>query len=255
MKTKRLARRELALTSAAQHTCEAGGWIRFCEPVSVVGADANALLALAVDPRPGNLRVALDDGRAYQLGELRDRLGLLTIHQARQRLIAGHSDSAPETAGPETAGPETAGPETAGEELASLLAETGYVWSPADAAPKRWHAVTTDPSGCRCELTVDATASGVQTQGLLATWETELSDTSLEAIARFLLAAHARVRFARFVLLRQSLSAVSLATVDRLDVELPDSVFAVVAACRLVHREVGALAIPNVARAYLDTIT
>jgi hypothetical protein len=183
------------------------------------------------------VRFTIDEGEAYMLGEVRDRDGLLAVTREYERMNAGVRETALEVAH---------------VDVACALAETGYEWSTPKDNFERWQAVATEPRGYRCELSAKIIPGGVEVHGPLTAWESELSETSQAAVARFLVAAHDRVRFARFNFQNLNAAAVSFASVDRLDVELPDSVIAVVAACGLVWREVRALSNDEVARAYLE---
>jgi hypothetical protein len=140
------------------------------------------------------------------------------------------------------------------DEVACVLGETHYEWSQPQDDPNQWHAVANDPRGCRCNLTARITQGGVEVSGLIVAWDFDLAAASESALLRFLGAAHDHVRLARFTLLDRRVNAVSFAAADRLDVELSDSVAAVVAACRLVWREVSALGDAAVAEAYLKTM-
>jgi hypothetical protein len=195
------------------------------------------LLAAAATSWPGNIRYALLGGEVYRLGELRDADDLLAWPAAEQRLLDGAYD---------------ASHEVCPGELACLLAETGHEWSQPEDTPDTWQAVADDPHGERFALTAPIVAGGVEVYSPLGDGDTPLGAASEVAAARFLAAAQARVRFARFVLEDGRVRAVSWAAADRLEIELPDSVSAVVAACRLVGRELRALADETVAAAYLE---
>ena len=106
--------------------------------------------------------------------------------------------------------------------------------------------------GHRCKLTASIVPGGVEVVGRLGSWGGRLSGPSREAIARFLAISHGQIRFARFALRESEADAVSFAAADRLDVELPDGIAAVTAACRRGWREVRALADESVAGVYLE---
>jgi hypothetical protein len=219
---------------------ESGGWIAgrmLCRDLELHPAN---LLAASAEPRPGNLRFAIDGRQVFMMGELRDVAGLMTIEEARTRLFANTSDPLHEI-------PEV--------DVGCVLAATGYEWLPTQGDRNQWQAVSNDPHGCRLELVAKIVQDGVEIRGLPAARQADFAATAESALLRFLVEAQGRIRFARFNWLDRTFSAVSLAAVDRLDVELPDSVAAVVAACRLVWREVSALANVAVAEAYLERVT
>ena len=137
-------------------------------------------------------------------------------------------------------------------EVACVLGETGYEWTQPQEITDRWQVTVNDPRGPRCDLTATIIQGGVEVCGLLATWDKALSPRSRAALTRFLVAAQARVRFTRFTLHDREANVVSFAAAQRLDVELPNNVAAVAAACRLAWREVRALADDAVAQAYLE---
>ncbi len=200
---------------------------------------ALALLGQSAEPRAGNQRFAIEAGQVYLLGELRADDGLLAPPGEFRRQVGGNVDPLLVLSR---------------EEIGGVLAETGYPWSVLEDAPDGWHAVASDPRGCRCELVAKPIPGGIEVEAVLAEWQHGLSEQSQHALARFLIAAHGRVRFARFILQSRRVSAVSFAAAARLETELADSVFAVVAACGLAWREVAALATDQVAQAYLETI-
>jgi hypothetical protein len=234
-----------SLPSSEQFTGEAGGWIACRLPRPELQGAAEQLLTLSAKSRPGNLRLAIEGHQVYMLGELRDPNGLLTFAEANERLATAASD-APSQVSQLVQVPQL--------EVACLLGETGYQWTQPQDDPNQWQAIANDPLGCRCKLTATIIADGVEVCGLPSSWEFNFAEASESALRRFLAAAHSRIRFARFILQDHEPRAVSFAATDRLDIELPDSVAAVVAACRLVWREVSALADPAVAQAYLKTM-
>lgn len=216
---------------------EGSGWIACRVPQSAMNVVPVDLLERSATPQPGNLRYAISDEQVLLLGEIRSPGGTLSLEEAQERLLGSKS---------------LASQNITPSELACFLGETGYEWSQPEGAPGCWKTVALDASDGRWELTAWIEGSGVEIKGRLAAWDAELSDASRAAIALFLAASHVRVRFARFVLQEREAMAVSFAAADRLDVELPDSLAAVVAACRDHWREVRALADRSVAEAYLE---
>ncbi len=219
---------------------ESGGWITCRVPRPEMDMAPIELLAASAQPQSGNLRYAIDGGHVYRLGELRDPEGLMSLAKAQVRLFATAGDQPHEVPPADVAG---------------ALGETGYEWSQPQDDRKQWRAVVNDARCGRCDLTATIIPGGVQVRSLPAAWQTELTAASQSALVQFLAAAQGRIRFARFLWQDCQATAVSFAAADRLDVELPDSVAAVLAACRLVGREVSALANVALAEAYLQSMT
>ncbi len=223
--------------ASRQFVREAGGWItcRITQPE--FGVNQLDRLSAPAKPHAGNLRLAIDGQHVYLIAELHDVDGILTFDEAQNRLFSTTHQPADDMSP---------------IDVAMALAEAGDGWSWSEVQPGHWQAVADDSRHARCELTAAMTDGGVEICGRLADWETALSETSQAAIGQFFAAAHARVRFVRFTLQDRQATACSFAAVDRLDVEVRDSVDSVRAACRLVSREVRALADAAVARQFLD---
>jgi hypothetical protein len=218
-------------------TADAGGWVHCREPQRKSIADALALLSESDVPRPGNLRLAVVDRKVFLVGELPDPLSLLSKSAALDRFRS-------------SAGSPAASDSSA--EVGGILGDTGYAWQQQAQDHSRWRATAGDAAGLRCELSLASVGAGFQVRGRVASWEEALSATARQAMAGYLLAVHARVRCVRFSLESRCVSAVSYAMADHLEVELLESVAAVVAACRVTQHEVRALAHPAVAQAYLE---
>ncbi len=223
-----------SLPSAGHVTLEAGGWITCRMPQPETTDQAARLLTSVDEHRPGNLRLASNQDQVFLIGELRKADGL-TLREASERMFT-----------PTTIPTVEVSP----DELYCMLAETGHEWSPAEGDQLLWKANVSGTAG-RCELSATLVSGGVLVRGGLATWEEDLSEESQLALGKFLTAANSQVRFARFTFESRAASAVSFASADRLETELPDSVAAVVSACYLTRREVAALTHAPVAQAYL----
>jgi hypothetical protein len=104
------------------------------------------------------------------------------------------------------------------------------------------------PAGGLVPREIEITAEGgtLRVQAVLLEWD-EIGADEREAVGRFLERAQSGLRFARCRL--EQTRAVVTGLVDR---ELADAVGGVLAGCRLLAREVGALLAPAAARAYLD---
>lgn len=131
-----------------------------------------------------------------------------------------------------------------GEELETVLSECGLAWSKRE---ERW----VIPAGeGRPELSIELRDGRARTATRVAALD-DVGSESREAIHAFLVLAHDSVRFARFEALGEEVVAASYATADRLEIELPHSLRATIAAWRGVVSEVQALTSPELARSYL----
>ena len=89
---------------------------------------------------------------------------------------------------------------------------------------------------------------------MLASWEGEIPTVSREALARLLTAAHDRLRCVRFQLDANCVNALSFAGAARLDIDLPESVPAVLTAVGRMRQGVRALLHETVATAYVEAV-
>ena len=226
----------IGASASEQLTWEAGGWITRRTLLHDLRPDAAFLLAQSAEPRPGNLRFAIQGAQAYLLGELPDADGLFPMSEAHHRLFAA-ADVTPI--------------ELSEVDVACTLGESGYCWAQSPNTTNYWQATVNDPSGQRYELSATLTRTGIEVESQIAESASGFGESQQLALARFLMAAHARIRFARFTLQSHAVSVVSHTASDRMNIELPSSVGAVVAASRLVGSEVRALATQAVAQAYL----
>jgi hypothetical protein len=218
---------------------EADDWTTYRLAQPAIEPTTVDLLALSTRSQPGNMRFANDNGKTVLVAELRDPGRKLSLDEARERLFEAAARPADESFH---------------VEVAMALGDTGYEWSPAKDRTDQWQVTVDDSRNNRCELAATIVEDGVEIRGLVANWEAAPAEVAQAAISRYLAFAHARVRFVRFSLVDGQAIAVSFAAADRLDVELPDGVAAVVAAHRLVWREVRALANAAVARLYLEGV-
>jgi hypothetical protein len=220
-------------THETTYTAEGGGWlVRRCHMPDLAGRGAAELLALGTD-LPGNLRYVRDRHGVALVAEARGLAGGAGLDEARERL-----DRLP-------AGPPAAA-EPVAETLEAALEASGVTWSRRE---KEW-AVPASERVPR-ELHVRAVPGGARVEAVLAEWD-EVGGVEREALAEFLLAAHAGLRGARCELDGRGARVVSLAEADHLDAELVDSLMSVAVACRLLARAAAALLSPDVARAFLD---
>ena len=212
-------------------TTEPGGWIALRRSAAT-SADPVKFLSASESPQIGNLRYADDGGNACQIAELRDPTGLLTAHK---QLFEFASTTEPTR-----------------DEVAEILSELPGEWTQPQGHTDRWQAIVNDARGERCELTATIVAGGVEVTALLASWEDKIADTSPEAIARLLAAAHSRIRFVRFQLQPDRVIAASFVAAERLAVDLPESVSAVATAVGRMGKSVRVLLHGGVAEAYVE---
>jgi hypothetical protein len=216
---------------------EGDGWIAYRKPQPAIEPLSIDLLSLSAESQPGNLRFAIDREMTLLIAELRDAEHAITFDEARRLLF----EAAPRDVD-----------ETFHDEVAMALRETGCEWSPVEERPGQWRAVVEDSRNNRCELSATIVDGGVDVRGRLTSWEIAPSELSQTAMRRFLAHAHARLRFVRFTLQGDQASALSFAAADRIDVELPDCVEAVLVGHRMAWREVASLANEAIARSYLE---
>jgi hypothetical protein len=218
---------------------EAGGWVicRVPRP-ELVHLDDKQLLAMSTASRPGNLRWTRANGSPVLLGELFRQNSCPTLNEALRRFALAASAGADPSDVPSAI------------DVECNLADTHLAWTRKDGE-QAWRAVTTGPRAMRCELKAEVRGSGVEISADLAAFEEPPEALPQRALARVLVAASARLRFVRLLLSDRAVRAASFAARDRLEVEVPDSVAAVVSAYGLLWRETRALLSTQVAQAFL----
>ena len=244
---------------------EPGFWIAAREKLLSLNLAADEVLRNSVTPLPGNLRYALDaqaQDATLLLGEFRDVRGVLTPAEVQSRLSQGESTTLPidadlclETASVLSEGPYSWSPkpsEEAGATEQKTSNESTIEGAPSPEWAECWAAIANDSNLGPIELEAFVLTRGVEVTAKVAALDESLEPICAKAIALLLARAHARLRFTRFVADPQRVLAVSFATHDRRDIELPDSVAATVAAAGYARREVQALTDPQVAKTYLD---
>lgn len=222
---------------ACSIVCEPGNWLAYRAPHPEVASAPARLLAESAKSRPGNLRGAMIDGRAFLIGELRSPDGILAPDVAHKRLCKSAYDL---------------DVQVQHDEVGCLLAETGFEWAQAEDSPDRWGTAITDLAGHRFEIVAAIAEHGIEVRSRIASWDGQSPVIAQEAFARFLVSAHADIRFARFILHKNVVEVISFAAADRLEVELTDSVAAVVAVHKATWREIRALTDAATARLYLQ---
>lgn len=217
--------------------CEPGNWLTYRALQPEVDPAPAQLLTESFESRPGNLRGAIIDGQAFLIGEIRSPDGILAPDVAHQRFCESACDL---------------DQQVQYDEVACLLAETRFEWTQPEDSPDRWGTAITDRAGHRFEVVAAISEHGVEVRSQIASWDGESPGIAEEAVARFLATAHADIRFARFILRKNAVEAISFAAADRLEVELADSVAAVVAVHEATWREIRALTDAAIARVYLQ---
>jgi hypothetical protein len=221
--------------STVMRQAEAGGWstLRRPEPSLTVMSAADLLARTA--GLPGNLRyITGKDGGIELLGEVPGEAGETPgdpAHETLGRLLAGPDD-------------REALPEE--EPLEAALEAAGLAWCRRETA---WAVPAS--AGLPRELQITPEPGAVRVAAALVEWD-EIGEGEAAALARFLVAAQAWLRFARCELEGGAARVVSRAAAARLETDLAHSVLGVAAGCRLLAREASALLVPEVARHYLE---
>jgi hypothetical protein len=218
----------------ATFTAEGGGWLVVQKPEpGLTGKTAAELLALGAE-LPGNLRYALrPGGKVVLIGEVRNLEA--PIEEAQQRLQQWLDGPAASDAEPPS-----------DEAVEAALEGSSFAWS------RREHgwAVPANETLPR-EMQVQGTPRGLRIEAVLVEWD-EIGATEAEALARFLLAAHAGLRFARCEWIEGRARLAATAASAHLDEDLRHGLLGVAASCRLLAREAVALLLPEAARLFLD---
>jgi hypothetical protein len=138
-----------------------------------------------------------------------------------------------------------AGP-TVEEAIEAVLDDSGFPWS---RRPSCWSVAVT--ARLPREIVVRPVPGGAQVQTILAEWD-DIAPVCATALADFLGAAGAGLRFALCESDDRQARLVGFAATDALGEELPDALLGVAAGCELMAREAAALLRPEVAENYLN---
>jgi hypothetical protein len=228
--------RDAARPRRAAFTAAGGGWtaVRRPEPGLEGKTDAELLALGAV--LPGNLRyTTTPEGSVILVGEVRSTGDAGTFEDARNRLgewLEGSRAGATATSGANA--------------LEAALDASGFTW----ARREQGWAIPANENLPR-ELQISEGPSGVRVEATLTEWD-EIGEAGARALARFLLAAQGRLRFARCELDGKSARVVAQVEPAYLDADLTHALTGVAVGCRLLAREAAALLIPEAARAYLE---
>lgn len=215
----------------------AGGWLSFeRRQTNLDDKPPTELLRLAAQRLGGNLRYAIIQTGVVLLGEMRLVEGEFASSQAQQELKRMSRSR-----------PLEDSPLPSEEALESALAQTSVQWSRREAA---WHVSLPEANVPDFSIRLAPGHARVETD--LVSWPQELDEVRSLALATFFCSAHAKLRFARCLFEDRSARLVSLASADRLEAELPDSIGSVVAAAGSLSRGAAALLAPELAQAYLE---
>jgi hypothetical protein len=216
-------------------TAEGGGWVglRQARP-DLAGKSPVELLALAV-ALPGNSRfVASPAGDVVLLADACTQESDAPPEAVRERL-----ERLVDTPPDQCVIPLTE------EMVETALDASGLTWSRRDNG---WAVRAGDWAR---ELHVSLAPHGVRVEAVLVAWD-EIAAAEAAALAEFLLAAQAGLRFARFELDAGCARIISRTDAEHLDADLGHSLLAVGTGCRLLARGAAALLVPEIARAFLE---
>jgi hypothetical protein len=104
------------------------------------------------------------------------------------------------------------------------------------------------------EVVLTPLAGGLRIESVLGSWD-EVGPAEREAMARLLCRAQAQLRFARCELNDEQAVVAARLTAREIETGLPHAAAAILAAARLLSREVGALLLPEVAEGYMRFIS
>jgi hypothetical protein len=135
---------------------------------------------------------------------------------------------------------------TAEEAIEAALDDSGLPWSRRQSG---WSVAVTER--LPREVVVRPVPGGAQVQAVLAEWD-DIAPACATALADFLKAAGAGLRFARCESDGRQARLVGFAATDTLDADLRHALLGVAAGCELMAREAAALLRPEVAENYLN---
>lgn len=226
-----------AFDDTAELLLESGDWIALRQEFDdrpKLSANPCDLLSESPQVSVGNRRlVVARSGRILLRAELHNHDHLLSVAEARQRMITAADDQSFKAST---------------DQIDGVLNETNLCWA---AMSERFEWQTrTSVAGFACDLKARLIDEGVHVIATLPRVETQDTATSKTAIASYLLSAQDQLRFVSFQWHDDLLSAHSFAVGDRWALELTDSVHAVMEACRLVSDHARALCHRELAEAY-----
>lgn len=203
---------------------EAEGWYLLRRACPALAGAEPAVLLERTARLAGHFRYALDRSGVVLIGEVRDP-DLATAASAEE-LPSGEAE------------PDV------GEAVEAALEQTGFAWKRREVG---W-AVPADRVLAR-EIQVVPEAGGVRVRAVLTEWD-EIGTDESAALAWFLCRAQAGLRFVRCELDGRQASVGARVRAGAIEELLPHCVGGAAAAVRALAREVGALLVPEIARAY-----
>ena len=132
------------------------------------------------------------------------------------------------------------------EEVEAVLDESGFAW-------KRREGGWAIPAAGRLPRPIEITRvpTGIHVEAVLVQWD-EIGAVEAEAVGLLLCRAQLGLRFARCEMDAGQARVVALVAAGQVEGELVQALGGVAAGARLLSREVGALLVPDMARAFLD---
>lgn len=209
-------------------------WLRYQKPVSRKLAAEQAVDLLSMTATlAGVLRYGCTERGSMLIGECPVDAVANDSRRPQDRLIAWVKDAVPDEPPSE-------------EEVESLLDECvpGCSW-------QEGHWIVPPDASVSRERIVRLVPGGVSVQAALATWESQ-ERLVREALAEFLWRAQASLRLARLELHETEVRVFSQVETAFLSRDMAHSLEGVAEACRTLGKEVAALAVPELANAYLE---
>jgi hypothetical protein len=218
----------------ALFTAEGGGWLTLRRRAPTLRGLSAAELLQRTARSPGNVRYAVDADEPYLLEEVRSRNGL-TLGKAGDVFFGLFPHPVALPAEPPS-----------DELIEAAIDGGGFPWARRASS---WSVVVTARQPR--EVLVSPVPGGVRVTTTLAEWD-EIAPVCREALAEFLVAAQAGLRFARCEADEAHARVVAFAAAATLDADLPHALLGVAAGCELLAREAAALLRPEVAESYID---
>jgi hypothetical protein len=217
----------------ALFTAEGADWLTLRRRApGLRNLSAGELLGLAARS-PGNVRYSTDANGPYLIEEVRCQDGL-TLGTAGEKFFGLLNQPEEEVATP------------GDEVIEAALDGSGFPWSRRASC---WSVAVTARQPR--EVLVTAVPGGARVTTTLAEWD-QIAPVCRQALATFLVAAQAGLRFARCEIDERHARVVATAAAAALDTDLAHALLGVAAGCELLAREVAALLRPEVAEIYAN---
>jgi hypothetical protein len=218
----------------ALFTVEGGGWLTLRRRAPNLRGLSAAELLQWTARSPGNVRYATDGDGPYLLEEVRSPDGL-TLGTAGGLFLSLLPYPVALSAEPPS-----------DELIEAAIDGGGFPWARRASS---WSVVVTARQ--LREVLVSPVPGGARVTTTLTEWD-EIVPVCHEALAEFLVAAQAGLRFARCEADGTHARVVAFAAAATVDADLPHALLGVAAGCELVAREAAALLRPEVAESYID---